>query len=207
VGRGLGERAELQPRAGVEQQHAAIEVAHHHALRQLGHQCREAVALLRDAVGGFGDAAVDRAEQLFPLGQQRVHGLGQRACAAGLAPGVEPAAGRRQAQHLHRLGQPAGRRAMAQPQAPRRRAGRERGHQPQQEDERQARLQQGPGGAPLGRCQRGAQQQGRAQQHGRQQRAGGQRRGDAGAVERRCHDASSSRTRAASSWVEKGLVM
>ena len=43
------QRAELQPRAAVVEQDAAVEVAHDHALRQLGHQRRQAVAFLLDA--------------------------------------------------------------------------------------------------------------------------------------------------------------
>jgi hypothetical protein len=150
--------AELQPRARVEQQHAAVQVAHHHALRQLGHQRRQAVALLLDAAAGLGHLGRDVGAQRVTLRHQRVDGAGQRA-AAGAALGFgQRAPGVGGQQHLQLLGDTAGRGAVLQPLPARQRAGSDAGHQPQQEHQRHARLQQRPRGGALRWLQRGRQQ-------------------------------------------------
>ena len=69
----LGERAELRARAVVVEQHAAVEVAHHHALRQLGHQRREAILLELDRLLGAPDLGRDVAHQLVALAGELVH--------------------------------------------------------------------------------------------------------------------------------------
>ena len=71
------QRAELRARAVVVKQHAAVEVAYHHALRQLGHQRREAILLELDRFLGAPDLGRDVAHQLVALAGELVHGQRQ----------------------------------------------------------------------------------------------------------------------------------
>lgn len=75
-GRRIRERLELQPRAVVAEQDAAIEVAHDDALVELGHQRRQPVALLLDRQARLADARLHVILQTLPLISQAIHGLG-----------------------------------------------------------------------------------------------------------------------------------
>ena len=64
-------------RAGVVQQDAPLDVAHDHALRELRHQRREAVALLLDALVRLAHALVDVLPQRLVGGGEAVEALGE----------------------------------------------------------------------------------------------------------------------------------
>ena len=66
------QRAELRARAAVVEQDAAVEVADHDALRQLGHQRGQAVALLLDAAAGGLHLRRDVGAQRAALARQLV---------------------------------------------------------------------------------------------------------------------------------------
>ena len=206
TGHHVGQRAELQPRAGVVQQHAAVEVAHHHALRQLGHQRGQTRALGVDVTRGGPHALVDvglqRAALLHQLVDHRLHGPHLGTAGHGQLA-LHVAAD----QHLRLLGHAAGGGHAARPQAVRQRTQRDGGHHPAHHDQRQAAFQHRGQRGALGGLQRGheggcAAASPQRQHHGRRHGSGHLAR-----VELHVATPSIVRTRAASSLVEKGLVM
>ena len=71
-GRAVERLAQQLHRARVVEQDAALDVAHDHALRELGHQRREPVALLLDARVGLADALLDVAlQRVVRVGEAR----------------------------------------------------------------------------------------------------------------------------------------
>jgi hypothetical protein len=204
-GRALLQRAELQPRASVEEQDAAVQVAHHHALRQLGHQRGQAVAFLRHLAAGFGHLGLDAFTQGVALQNQRVD-LHRQSSAARTAFGLQARRGVAGQQHLQAFGQAAGCDREMAPGLVQRPAAGQADDEPQHQHQREARLDQDPERAALGGRHGEGQQPAQQRQHGRQQHAGQQSGGDLGRLEPRLRHRSISRTRAASSLVEKGLV-
>jgi hypothetical protein len=75
--RPLRQGLELQACAAVVEQDAAVEVADHHAQRELGHQRGEPVLLLLDRGLGDADLRLDVVEQFVALLGQVVGGAGQ----------------------------------------------------------------------------------------------------------------------------------
>ena len=75
----IGQRAELQPGARVVQQDAAVEVAHHDALRQFRHQRGEPAALLLDRAARLPHLLCHVGAQSVALLRQRKDDLAQRA--------------------------------------------------------------------------------------------------------------------------------
>ncbi len=76
--RGVGQGLVLQPRAIVVQQDAAVQVAHHHALLQLGHQGCQPAAFALDLLAGLLHLLPDIVLQPVALGCQTVDGARQR---------------------------------------------------------------------------------------------------------------------------------
>ena len=204
--RGVDQRAKLQPGAAVVEQHAAVQVAHHHALRQLGHQRGQPAALLLDAAAGFAHLAVHVAAQAGALLNQLVDHLSQ------------PLRGRRAIlrrqrmlrvagqQHLCLFGQPRRGRYMANVQPVQQPARQRKGNQPAHEQQRRARTQEPGHQRLLGAFQRGPQQAQRGQQPGRQRHAQRGHRQQPAPVDLHGFEASSARTLSTSSRVAKGLV-
>ena len=166
--------AELQTRPGIEEQHAAVQVAHHHALRQLGHQRGQPVAFLFDLAAGLGHTRGHVGAQCVALLHQGVDGAGQCAAAGAAGTDLQFALNVSGQQHLQILGQPAGGGAKAQPGAAAGHAGCDGRHQPDHEDQRDTRLQQRPQRTAFGRRERRRQHAGHPGQHQRQQGAGQQ---------------------------------
>ena len=201
-----GQGAELGARAAVVEQDAAVQVAHHHALRQLGHQRGQAVALLLDAAAGFAHLGRDVGAQRVALAGELAHGLGQRVrLGAGRRLHGERAA-RSRHHHAGLFGQARGAGHPAQVRRAQRHAERARQQQPAQQQQRAARLEhRHERGAFAGR-QRGGEAGGAGPPGHGQHRARRQRGDPFAAVD--LHGApSSSRTLSASSRVAKGLVM
>jgi hypothetical protein len=131
---------------------------------------------------------------------------GQRT-AAGAAAGRQLDLRAGLQQHLHLLGQPARRRAEQLPRPVQRDAAGQRENEPQHHDQRKARLDQRPQRGALRRLQR-AEQYGRRSAEGQAQHDSRQTgRSDLTQIGLHRAQASISRTRAASSCVENGLVM
>ncbi len=205
--RRVRQRPELPARALVVEQDAAVEVAHHHRLRQLRHQRGEPAALLLDVAAGLAHGLVHALAQRAALAQQLVDGVGQRARAG--------AALRRQRTYavagdrrLRLLGEPRRRDDEMPACAVHQHAGGERQQQPAGEQQRRPRREQRGERRPLGVVERQCEHAEAEQRQRRQRRARQQRGGGLARVEARPHapPSSSSRTRAASSRVEKGLV-
>ncbi len=200
---------ELGARAAVVQQDAAVEVAHHHALRELGHQRRQALALLLDAAAGLLHLRGDVGAQGAALLRQRVDDAGE--CArAGAALQRQLGLRLRRQHDLRLLGQPRRRGDPVQVDMARRRAQRERQDHPDEQQQGEARLELRPQLRAFGRFERGGEDA-TGEQRREREHAAGQRGGDDfAAVD--AHGpwpqapASSSRTLSASSRVENGLV-
>ena len=210
--RGVGQRAELHARPVVVEQDAAVEVAHHHALRELAHQRGQTVALFGHAAAGARDLGGHLAAQRVALPGQRVEQLRQALHVRTRARRLQRHLGVGGEQHA-RLLQQARRRCQPAPVARCCRGGGRadagRGHHQQQ---RGARAQHFGQRLSLGCFQRAPHQQAAAAAHAEQQR---RRRGRTGAgpdqqapvaPHSRSGAASSSRTACASSWIEKGLL-
>ena len=213
-----GQGAELLARLAVVEQDAAVEIADHHALRQLRHQRGQPVALLLDMGAGLADLLRHLLTQQATLADQLVEGQRQPLLGCGAArPQLALDIGAQQHPGLfeQRIGA-----AEAELPEPRRSPG----HQAQQGQRRQQQQRQ-PGQqmllqpGPLRRVEGGDDQ--RAGQPGPQQqpRSGDRhpepdRTARAGNRSARAHrplrvpaSASSVRTRSTRSRVEKGLVM
>ena len=76
-GRAVERLAQELHRARVVQQDAPLDVAHDHALRELRHQRRKAVALLLDALVRLAHALVEVLPQRFVGGGEAVEALGE----------------------------------------------------------------------------------------------------------------------------------
>ncbi len=75
----LGQGHELQTGTVVVEEDATVQVADHHALGQLGHQCRQPTALLLDPAGHLGDPFIHFPAQGFALLDQLIEQPGQLA--------------------------------------------------------------------------------------------------------------------------------
>ena len=211
--RGVRQRLELQPRAVVVEQHATVEVAHDHALRELAHQRGEAGTLPLDAAAGQCHLLRHVLPQAVALLRQFVEGarqaLQRRSGAGGrqftLHVGAEQHL--RLFEQLRRCGEP-------EP-VQRLRRGRSGRHQAQRDHHQQRHP------IPQKLRHRRALLVGQRRPHQRAATQGKERQqgGGTGCRQRRRHDqallllhgrggaASSSRTFRVSSCVEKGLVM
>ena len=201
------QRAELQPRPVVVEQHAAIEVADDDALRQLRHQRREAAAFLLDVAARQFNLAVDVGAQRGALLHQRIDSRRQRAV-RGAAFGHDLARHVGAKQGLHMLDQARRRGHTAQVQAARCEAERTRQQQPGQKNQGGARFDQAAQRSALLRLERRGEEAGGGECPQREQPARRERGRHLAPID--AHQAapsSSARTRAASSLVENGLVM
>ena len=75
--RPLGQRLELQPCAVVVEEDAAVQIAHHDSLRQLGHEGGQPVLLLLDGGLGRSDLRIDVIHQRITLLGQVIGGTRQ----------------------------------------------------------------------------------------------------------------------------------
>ena len=152
------QRAELLACALVVKQDAAVEIAHQHALGQLGHQRREPAALQFDAVAGLRDLLGDVVLQARALLRKRVQRAGQAAI-RGVALRFEAARASVGQQHLGLLVElrRGFDKALEQArQAPGRHA---EGAEPEHHHEHRARGQHAGHRAALRRVERGADEQ------------------------------------------------
>ena len=175
------EGAELQARALVVEQHASVEVADHHALREFAHQRGQAPALLLDPAAGLGHLAGHVGAQGLALCRQRIDRRGQRAHIGRPGRVAEFAPHSRGGQHRRLLGQL----HRGRHPAPVQRQGRRRCQADERDAHQHQRLpstvEQGRQRLALGIAHVRPQQQHAAAGEGAQQQGGGQgQRSDGG---------------------------
>ena len=199
------EGAELQPGAVVVQQHAAIQVTHHHALRQLGHECGQTATLLLHLLAGHLHLLLHVVLQGRTLRDQGLDGVGQAAHlgAAGLGQGVFSAAGQLDARFLV---EPRQCRDVVLKQPLRQQGEHHAAGQPGHQDQRNARLQHLNQQGAFRCRQRGPHHAGRHGDPHAQHQSGGRRRQRRTLRELHAAPASRARTWATRSLVENGLV-
>jgi hypothetical protein len=204
--------AELQSRAVVVEEDAAVEVADHDALRKLGHQRREAAPLLLDLAACFLDALMHVGAQRVALAREPLDDLGEGA-RGGIAvrnrcphlDGVRLGSARRGEQRGGAFGEARRRNHPAQVRHAAERAECCREHQPERQQQSSARREQRCDGGALLRVERCREQADGDDADQGQQQAGRERRDELAPIQPHASP-SSSRTRAANSCVENGFV-